>query len=187
MRPDMLANRCRVDVSRFTHLAVFDKKGNEVTGARSSRRRSSTDNPLSLASLTPAATAVAAVAALPGTEAGRFLRSTTTPRRVRSMRFLYGAFFGSLVATALGTTICSAWFKPAVESYPEFKRVCEDKFHVEQERDQLRRQLIELATKRELDALRRAQRDPVNPAGPVVPAEDRIPAPQVPWSRCPGR
>jgi hypothetical protein len=97
------------------------------------------------------------------------------------MRFLYGAFFGSLVATVLGTTICSAWFKPAVESYPEFKRVCEDKFHVEQERDQLRRQLIDLATKRELDALRRAQRDPVNPAGPVVPAEDRIPAPQVPF------
>jgi hypothetical protein len=96
------------------------------------------------------------------------------------MRFIYGCFFGSFIATALGTTICSAWFRPGVESYAEFKQVCQEKFQAEQERDHARRQLSESQWRLHLDTLRRSQRDPQNPAGVEAPAEDRIPMQTLP-------
>lgn len=103
------------------------------------------------------------------------------------MRFLAGLCFGSLGATAATVLMANTVFKPAVETYPEFRQVTHRAVKAETERDESRRaaQLANI----EADLLRvklhvaeqRCLPGAVNPAGVDVPAADRIPAPAVPF------
>lgn len=88
------------------------------------------------------------------------------------MRFLIIFTCGAFCMTAAATTVCNTCFEPSVESFPEFRQVSAEKVALEHENDKLRRRLTEL----ELDTIRRAHRDPINPNGKAVPVEDRIPA-----------
>lgn len=85
-------------------------------------------------------------------------------------RFLVGLFVGSFLSTLFGTTLGQVWFRPVVESYPEYRQ------------EQERRRQVELLL---LDSYRRGSSNPILPRGVEVPRQDRIPAPKVPFPTAP--
>lgn len=98
------------------------------------------------------------------------------------MRFVACMFLTSVLSAGIGFASSYAAYRSAEDRMvaAEHKLIIA-KWDVDRLTDEVARHKERLA----LDAARRAQRDPVNPRGPVVPAGDRIPAPQVPFPVAP--
>ncbi len=94
------------------------------------------------------------------------------------MRFVYGVFVGAAVSCAFGVTVTKAFTSAEAKASPEYRGLEHPLILAEWEKDRLATEVAEQRLL--LDAARRSVRDPVNPVGPVVPAEDRIPPQQLP-------
>jgi len=97
------------------------------------------------------------------------------------MRWLVVISLTAALSTVLGVATVNTWFRPDVSSSPEYREALEKRHDAEVRAATLERENYLLQRKLELNMLLRSQRDPINPNGVVVPAEERIPAPAVPY------
>lgn len=93
-------------------------------------------------------------------------------------------FLGAFTALTLGVSGVSAkWFAPDPTASKEYRQLAAEKWLADFKATRLEEKNLLLEV--ELDKYRRSTRDPVHPKGVVIPAEDRIPAPSVPFPTTP--